>query len=627
LALVLTVSVAAWVPGTGAWAFNESPMLSKLVQEGKLPALEKRLPPSPVVLTPLERPGQFGGVWRMAYTGISDLGGATRILYEPLVRWSPDYRIVPNLAEKWDISEDGRTFTFYLVKGVRWSDGEPFTADDIIFYFEDILANKELTATIPKWLSPSGDPPKAEKVDDFTVRIEFERPYSLFLEQLACPHGMELVTKPKHFLRKYHNKYGDPAELEALRKEKKASTWAHVFQDLTDLRRCLFVDRSYPSLCAWIATVPAPAQRFVMERNPYYWKVDNEGNQLPYIDAISTELQNQSSNILLKAIAGEIDFQGRHLGGMQNSVLLLAYLSTGKYKLVPKKSSASVGILLAPNLNHKDPALRRILSDSRFRIAISHAINRNELNKIIYMGKGEPRQAAPLKESQFYSASYEKAYLEYNPQKAEALLDEMGLKKGSDGKRLRPDGKPLQISLDVQIAPQTWVDIAEIVASKMKSVGIDTEVKNETKELLRQRIQSSAHDIALWPGDGGLECLLEPRWYFPYSSESFNAPLYAQWFQSNGAKGEEPPPEIKEMMQTYQQIIRTVSDEKKKELFASIIAANEKHLWVIGTIYPPPDYYVAAPNMFNVPKKDFESWPYPNPGPIHPEQFFFGAKK
>ena len=401
LALVLTVSVAAWVPGTGAWAFNESPMLSKLVQEGKLPALEKRLPPSPVVLTPLERPGQFGGVWRMAYTGISDLGGATRILYEPLVRWSPDYRIVPNLAEKWDISEDGRTFTFYLVKGVRWSDGEPFTADDIIFYFEDILANKELTATIPKWLSPSGDPPKAEKVDDYTVRIEFERPYSLFLEQLACPHGMELVTKPKHFLRKYHNKYGDPAELEALRKEKKASTWAHVFQDLTDLRRCLFVDRSYPSLCAWIATVPAPAQRFVMERNPYYWKVDNEGNQLPYIDAISTELQNQSSNILLKAIAGEIDFQGRHLGGMQNSVLLLAYLSTGKYKLVPKKSSASVGILLAPNLNHKDPALRAILSDSRFRIAISHAINRNELNKIIYMGKGEPRQAAPLKESQF----------------------------------------------------------------------------------------------------------------------------------------------------------------------------------------------------------------------------------
>ena len=217
--------------------------------------------------------------------------------------------------------------------------------------------------------------------------------------------------------------------------------------------------------------------------------------------------------------------------------------------------------------------------------------------------------------------------MEYNPQKAEALLDEMGLKKGSDGKRLRPDGKPLQISLDVQIAPQTWVDIAEIVASKMKSVGIDTAVKNETKELLRQRIQSSAHDIALWPGDGGLECLLEPRWYFPYSSESFNAPLYAQWFQSNGAKGEEPPPEIKEMMQTYQQIIRTVSDEKKKELFASIIAANEKHLWVIGTIYPPPDYYVAAPNMFNVPKKDFESWPYPNPGPIHPEQFLLWRKE
>ncbi len=627
LGYVIAVGVLVWVPAKGAWAFNESPVLSKLVQEGKLPAVGKRLPPSPVVLTPLERPGLFGGVWRMAYTGVSDLGGATRILYDPLVRWSPDYQVVPNLAEKWDTSEDGRTFTFHLVKGVRWSDGEPFTADDILFYFEDIVMNKELTATIPKWLSPSGAPPKATKVDDYTVRIEFDQPYSLFLEQLACPHGMELVTKPKHFLRKFHKKYADPAELAALVKEKKASTWTHVFQDVSDLRRCLFVDSRYPSLCAWIATVPAPAQRFIMERNPYYWKVDTKGSQLPYIETVASELQNQSANIVLKAIAGELDFQGRHLGGMQNSVLLLASLGTGKYKLVPKKSSASVGLLLAPNLNHKEPVLRKILSDARFRIAISHAINRNELNKIIYLGKGEPRQAAPLKESQFYSPSYEKAYLDYDPKKAEALLDEMGLRKGKDGKRMRPDGQPLRISLDVQIAPQTWVDTAEILAANIKSVGIDTEVKTETKELLRQRIQTASHDIALWSGDGGLECLLEPRWYFPYSSESFNAPLYAQWFQSGGAKGEEPPPEIREVMGTYNQILQTVSDEKKKELFASIIAANEKNLWVIGLVYPPPDYYVVAPTMFNVPKKDFESWPYPNPGPIHPEQFFFDKTK
>jgi len=609
------------------WAFNESPALAKLVAEGKLPPVDKRLPASPVVLTPTELPGAYGGTWRRAYTGLADLVGVTRILYDPLVRWSPDYKIVPNLAEKWEVDPEGRVYTFHLVKGAKWSDGQPFTADDVLFYFEDILMNSELTPSAPKWLSPTGVLPKVTKVDDFAFRMEFDKPYGLFLEQLACPHGMELVTKPKHYLKKFHKKYADPTELDNMMKEKRASTWGKLFQEVSDLRRCLLVNKDYPSLCAWIATVPAPAKRFIIERNPYYWKVDTKGNQLPYIDSIVSDLQAESQTIVLKALAGEIDFQGRRLGGMQNSVLLLASAGTGKFRLVPKKSTASVGLLLAPNLNHKDPVMKKILSDPRFRIAVSHAINRKEINKIIYRGKGEPRQAAPLKASGVYSESYEKAHLDYDPKRSGALLDEMGLKVGSDGKRIRSDGQPLQISLDVMVSIQSWVDCAEILASNLKSIGIDTEVKSETMELFRQRTQSAAHDIALWSGDGGMECLLEPRWYFPYSSESLNAPLFAQWYQSRGAKGEEPPAEIKEMMETYDTIVSTVSEARKKELFAKIIAANEKNLWVIGLIHDPPDFYVVSTAMRNVPKSDFQSWTYPNPGPIHPEQFFYLPEK
>ena len=119
-------------------AFNEAPMLADLVKAKKLPSAEKRLPPSPAVVKPIEKPGVYGGAWRRAYTGISDLVGARRILYDPLVRWSPDYKIVPNLASKWKIDDNGKVFTFYLVKGVRWSDGKPFTADDILFYFSPV---------------------------------------------------------------------------------------------------------------------------------------------------------------------------------------------------------------------------------------------------------------------------------------------------------------------------------------------------------------------------------------------------------------------------------------------------------------------------------------------------------
>lgn len=605
------------------WAFNEAPVLSPKVASGELPPVDQRLPPSPVVVTPVDRTGTYGGDWRRAYTNLSDLVGLRRVLYDPLVRWSPDLKIVPNLAEKWEADETGRVFTFHLVKGVRWSDGAPFTADDIIFYFEDILFNKEVTASMPQWIAPQGTQPKVTKIDDYAFSIEFDQPYSIFLEQLACPHAMALVTNPKHYLKKFHKKYAKPEELEALMKEKRATTWVRLFQDRSDVQRAIFVDKGLPTILAWTIKVPASSKRFVLERNPYYWKVDTVGNQLPYIDTIVNDLQAEAQTILLKAIAGEIDFQGRSLGGMQNSVLLRASEAQGKYRLVPKTGTASVGVLMAPNLNHRDPVMRKIISDPRFRIALSHAVNRDEINKIVYRGKGEPREAAPLKESIYYSPSYEKAYLEHDPAKAASLLDEMGLKAGQDGQRMRPDGKRLQLSLDVMVRIQTWVDTAEIVASNLTSLGIDTEVKSETMELFRQRTQGAYHDIALWPGDGGMECLLEPRWYFPYRSESLNAPLYGQWYQSGGKKGEEPPQTIKELMETYNQILHTMSHEKKRELFGKIVAANEKNLWVIGLVQDPPDYYVVAKNMYNVPKKDFQSWTYPNPGPIHPEQFSY----
>jgi len=608
-------------------AFQQAPQLEKLVSEGKLPQLEDRIPEQPAVVNPVEKQGSYGGVWRRAYTGLSDLVGARRILYDPLLRWSPDYKVIPNLAYKWEAEEEGRVLTFHLIRGVRWSDGYPFTADDILFYMEDIVLNKDLTPNVPKWLSPTETPPKVTKIDDYTVRFEFDQPYSLFIQQLACPQGMNFVTKPKHYLKRFHKKYADPQELQKLVEEKKASTWVKLFLDMSDIQRGMFVNPEMPSLCAWITKIPAPGRRFVLERNPYYWKVDTEGNQLPYIDTIVHDLQAESQTIVLKAIAGEIDMQGRRLGGMQNSVLLLASAAQGKYFLVPKTSTASVGVLLAPNLNHKVPQMRQILLDPRFRRALSLAINRNEINKIVYRGKGIPRQAAPLKESDFYSESYEKAYTQYDPSAASALMDEMGLKLGKDGKRLMPDGQQLRISLDVMVSIQSWVDVAEIVASNFKAVGINTEVKSESMELFRQRTQNAEHDIALWSGDGGLECLLDPRWYFPYSGESLQAPLYAQWFQSRGKRGEQPPDNIRILMETYNRILRTVSHEKQKELFRRIIDSNEKNLWVIGIVHDPPDYYVVSKKMINVPKRDFQSWMYPNPGPIHPEQFSYTTGK
>jgi peptide/nickel transport system substrate-binding protein len=621
MVIAICFMIGFWLSAPGH-TFSEAPSLSKMVKNGQLPPVEQRLPEEPLMVKPVEKTGTYGGSWRRAYTGLSDLVGARRILYDPLIRWTPEYDLAPNLARKWEIEKEGRQFTLHLVKGVKWSDGEPFTTDDIIFYVQDILGNKELTSSIPKWLSPTGKLPKVTKVDDYTIRFEFDQPYGLFLQQLACPHGMALVTKPKHYLKKFHKKYAKPEELEKLMKERDVSSWIKLFQDASSLRHALFVSDEMPSICAWITKIPAPEKRFVMERNPYYWKVDTAGNQLPYIDEVVHELQAESQTIVLKAIAGEIDMQGRRLGGMQNSVLLLASKAQGNYKLIPKTSTASVGLLVAPNINHKDPVMRKIMENPNFRKAVSLAINREEINKIVFRGQGKPRQAAPLEESPFFSSSYEKAYTEYAPDKAKELLAQCGLKQNSEGKWIRPDGKPLQVSLDVMAAIQSWVDGAEIVASNLKQIGMAAEVKSETGELFRQRVQSAAHDFALWSGDGGLEVLLEPRWYFPYSTESLNAPLYGKWYQSGGKSGQAPPDQIKELMDIYNEILTTVSQDKQKELMAKIIAANEENLWVIGLVSMPADYYVAGNNFHNLPPRDFQSWIYPNPGPIQPEQFF-----
>ena len=627
LFVVAFIFGAQEISPTSAWSFQEAPMLSSAVESGKLPSVEERLPARPVGVKSFEATGIYGGTWRRAYTGISDLNETRKILYDPLVRWSPKFKIVPNLCESWEIQDQGRVYVLKLVQGVKWSDGAPFTADDVVFAVNDTLLDKDVSPSAPGWIAPGGEKPKVSKIDDFSVRFEFKAPYGLFLENLATPNGMALVTRPKHYLAKFHKKYAKPNELEALLKIRRASSWNRLFNELIDVQQGLFVSTELPSILAWITKVPAPGMRFIMERNPYYWKVDDKGNQLPYIDRLATELVTEANMVLLKAVAGDIDMQANHLGGMSNTILLLAQLGTGNFRLIPKISTASVGLLLAPNLNHQDPVVKKILEDKKFRIAMSHAIRRTEINDILYRGHGTPRQAAPLKDSGFFSESYEKCYLKHDTELANKMLDDIGLTVGPDGWRQRTDGKRLQLSLDVVASIQTWVDAAEIIASDFKNIKIDTAVKSETRELFRQRTQTCAHDIALWPGDGGLECLLDPRWYFPYSSESLQAPSYARWYQSRGKQGDKPPTEIQKMMKDFDQIVHTVDKEKQKEFFSRILAANEENLYVIGLVYQPPDYYVVSPRMKNIPPSDFQSWIYPNPGPIHPEQFFFEKKK
>jgi peptide/nickel transport system substrate-binding protein len=600
--------------------YKEAPMLAELVKAGKLPPVEQRLPKEPAVVKPFEEIGQYGGTWRRAYLGPADIGAPMfRLPYDPLVRWAPNYStVLPNLAKSWDVSEGGRVFTFRLVEGVKWSDGTPFTSDDIAFWYEDVLLNKDLTPTFPRWLTVGGEPVKVEKVGDYTVRFRFSSPYGLFLQNMAQPQGMEPVLYPKHYLRQFHPRYVSMDKLNQMAKEAKLESWNQLFLNKGTRQG----NADLPTLSAWRTTIPIPATRFTMERNPYYWKVDPAGNQLPYIDRIVHDLLGDREAVVLKAVSGEIDNQQRHLD-TKDFTLLMENREKGGYRMPKLTHTAATHVTLYPNFNHKDPVLRGLIHDRRFRFALSLAINRQEINELVYSGLAEPRQASPRRDSPYYYEKLEKAYAQYDPKRANQLLDEMGLtRRDSEGFRLRPDGKTLALTIDMTPG---WEDQGTIIRENWEAIGIKTALKVSDRSLWTTRWQAADTDVVVWWGEGGsgIEPVLNFRVYSPVDGGHLGGQLYNLWYRTGGKSGEEPPPDIKRTIELYEKIQTTVDEGERARLMREVLDLNAENIWTIGVTSPAPLPWVVKNNMRNVPESDLATWPYPNPGPIYPEQFFF----
>ncbi len=618
---VKTHRVAEW-PADKPRRFNEAPMLARLVAAKKLPPVKERLPENPLVIIPPDQNGPYGGTWARYGIGPGDVGiYRHRLTYEGLVRWGPMGRkILPNLAWRWDISDDATTYTFYLRRGVRWSDGVPFTADDILFWYHDVLKNKDLTPRVPPELRRGEEVVEVEKVDDFTVRFRFAEPYGLFLKKVASGIGYEMLNYPAHYLKRFHPKYTSKEELDRRLKKSRFDFWYQLFRAKGSWR-----NPDIPRLWAWIITKPPPAQPAECTRNPYYWKVDPEGNQLPYIDKISFEIYD-TETINLKVINGEAGMQGRHLY-FENYQLFMANRAKGGYRVLHWIDGGVGTLALCPNLNHKNPVLRKIINDRRFRIALSLAIDRREMNEAFYFGVGKPRQVAPPRISKYYVADYENAYVDYNPAEANRLLDEMGLdKRNLEGIRLRPDGKLLDLTIETSTNVK-GAKLLEMVAEYWREVGIKTNFKLEARQLFAVRRKAMLHDVGVWKGQGEIIPVLDPRFFFPYSNASLQAIGWARWYRSGGKKGIEPPPEVKECIRLYKEIEKTANEAEQIRLFKKIIELNRQNLWVIGTIGDIPQIFVVQNRFRNVPEVAVASWVVRSPGNTAPECYAIAEEK
>ena len=610
-----TIAEYQKVSGKKITKFSEAPQLADLVKQGKLPSVEKRLSEEPAVVEPIEEIGQYGGSLQGPHLGRSPQ--YTRITYEPLVRWNLETdKVIPNVAKSWKISNGGKVITFYLRKGMKWSDGEPFTADDIIFWYEDITLNKDLTPVFPAWLIAGGKPGKVEKVDNYTVRFVFDVPYTFLLQRIAS--GQDCYA-PKHYLKKFHPKYTSMDEIMKQAKEEGFDAWYKLFST----KATRWQNKALPVVTAWKVITPLSDAVFTAERNPYYWKVDPAGNQLPYIDKIVWTLSPDREVRVMKHISGEASI-GYYDTFESDYTIVIENQQKGGYRVLKwLPALTNVGTLFI-NQNVKDPVLKKLFTNVQFRRALSLAINRNEIAQLIYSGNATPRQAVPFKGSPYYEERFEKSYIEYNPKKASQMLDQVGLaKRDKDGYRIGPDGKTLEILIEVLPGIGPEPDIAEMIKGYFRNVGLKVSVKTEETSLWVTRAKAGEQQIGLYASAGAYYPLLDPVWFFPVSDFCYWAPLCGLWYSSNGKSGEEPSGEIKQLLNVYDQAVLAVGEKERTLLIKRALDIYSKNLWTIGIVAPNTRLVIVKNELRNVPEVTIHENINNCPGHTNPEQWFF----
>ena len=317
---------------------NEAPELAALVETGELPPLVERLPLNPKVVMPHEELGRYGGTWRMGLRGGEDDALLYRTIgYEQLMRWNLDWtEIEPNIAESVDVNENATEYTVHLREGIKWSDGEPLTTDDVMWWYEYVLSDPEVTLTLPNFLVSDVDGESQlatfEQVGDYTFTVTFAQPSGIFLAQLAAPEGQAMKPRPTHWLQQFHPDFAADADaLTSMAEEQGFATWQELLADRADVESySRFAEQ--PTLHAWQITTDygAAATQVIAKRNPYYWKVDPEGRQLPYIDEVIYQIGDDVNVLVLQAMNGEIDNQGRHIAANDNKAVFFDNREAGK---------------------------------------------------------------------------------------------------------------------------------------------------------------------------------------------------------------------------------------------------------------------------------------------------------
>lgn len=537
--------------------FGEAPELHRLAAEGKLPPVSERLPEDPLVMRPIRSIGRYGGEIRRDILGefadISDIRSTTS---ENLLGFSRPVasRIEPNLAASYTMSKDGREAVFRLRRGIRWSDGVPFTVDDILFWYDDCMINPDafrMGVVNPDWLV-AGKPVRMEKIDDFTLKVSADEPMGTILRRF-CHY--EAVFAKHHYAR-FHPKYNPDATYEGFRRE------------TTNLMEVL--QPGVPKLGAWVPTQWVHGQQIVYERNPYYWKIDTAGNQLPYVDRIVFTVIPDPQVALLKFTNGELDLLGRNLE-LDAVPTLLRQLRKGRYRLYSRNPEPGPAFYL--NFDAEDPMLRQAFRDIRVRQALSLALNRKEISEIVFLGLLEAGGFAFTEASPYFDPELFHRNADFDPGRARKLLAEAGYRdRDGDGYLEFPDGRRFELTIDLTKEH----DLAELAREYWRAIGIYVYLNPGRQEIIYRRRLNGQFQVYLY---FTIAAGVEPR-TSPFHWAIF-PDVYPFWHRNASKEG--GPPWLEEVTKLMNEALTTVDEAEVRRLIHRIEELYVQNQPAIGT--------------------------------------------
>ena len=612
-----------------AFAYSEAPSLAKKVAAGKLPPVEERLPFNPRKLNFKNlglKIGKYGGSIRMLMARAKDARQMSVYGYSRLVGYHPKtFELEADILESFEVKE-GRRFTFELRRGHKWSDGQPLTSEDFRYWWEDVANNKELSPVgPPKIMTINDELPIFEVINRYKFRYTWKRPNPDFLPRLASASPL-YIYRPAHYMRQFHEKYTDRDILKKTVKKSKQRNWAALHNKMDNLYRNDNVD--LPVLQPWVSISKPSASRLIFKRNPFFHRVDPEGKQLPYADSFIFTIANNKL-IPAKTGTGEVDLQARYLR-FDDYTFLKKGEERSPYSTRLWKTAKGAHLALFPNLNVNNPILRKLIRDVRFRRALSLGVHRHEINQVIYYGLAIGGNNSVLPESPLYRPTYRNKWANFDLQKANQLLDEIGLvQRDRSGIRLMPDGSPLHLIIETAGESTEQTDVLELVRDSWLKIGIKIFSKPSQRNVFRNRIFSGETAMSIWSGveNGLITANSSPAEFVPTSQQSLQWPKWGQYHETNGKAGEKPTGEhVIHLLELYQRWKNTAAQKEKSKIWQKILEIHSDQIYSIGLVAAVLQPVVVSNQLKNVPLSAIYNW---NPGAhfgiYKPDTFWFAT--